>query len=260
MRRYENLKLLLIAVILAFFIFPSALAQERNEARTFTRLELSYFDGRNGRPAYVAVDGIVYDVSHSNHWKNGIHEDSHRAGVDLTAELQAAPHGREVLQNISRVGILQEDKYWIPSFLITLISRYPILRRHPHPFVVHFPMVFLFGGAIFMLLHLILPQQAPFEKMAFAMLIMGIFFTPPAIVTGLWSWWIVYSLKMLPPILYKITLAIVLLLTEMVCLLLRIGHPFERTVRGWVYCALMLFLAADGLTIGYFGGVLTYGY
>jgi hypothetical protein len=34
----------------------------------------------------------------------------------------------------------------------------------------------------------------------------------------------------------------------------------ERTVKGWVYFALMLFLAADGLAIGYFGGVITYGY
>ena len=159
-----------------------------------------------------------------------------------------------------RVGIFQRDKTWIPQLLIRLITRYPILRRHPHPFFVHFPMVFLFGGAIFMVLHLVRPQLAPFEKVAFLMLIMGILFTPPAIVSGLWTWWIAYSWRVPPQILYKIILAIALLLTEIVSLLLRIGHPFDRTARGWVYFALMLFIAIDALTIGYFGGQLTYGY
>ncbi len=62
-----------------------------------------------------------------------------------------------------------------------------------------------------------------------------------------------------PEILYKIVLATVLLLTEVVCLLLRMGHPFEKNIRGWIYFGLMLFIAADALTIGYLGGKLTYG-
>ncbi len=251
--------MLTISAIFASLITSSAYARE-TKARVFTPEELSLYNGKNGNPAYVVVDGTVYDVSAGIHWKGGTHEDIHRAGTDLTAELQSAPHGREVLRNSPRVGILQREKQWIPPFLITLITRYPILRRHPHPFLVHFPMVFLFGGAIFILLHVVRPQRAPFEKMAFAMLIMGLLFTPPAIATGLWTWWIVYSLKMVPQILYKITLSIILLLTGVACLLLRIGHPFERTTRGWTYFALMLFLAADGLTIGYFGGQLTYGF
>lgn len=31
--------------------------------KTFTTTELAEFDGRNGHPAYVAVKGVVYDVS-----------------------------------------------------------------------------------------------------------------------------------------------------------------------------------------------------
>ncbi len=255
----ETFKMLSAIAIFVSFVSSSTYALE-TKPRVFTPEELSFYNGKNGNPAYVVVDGIVYDVSASNYWKNGIHENLHQAGRDLTAEIQSAPHGRNLLRNIPRVGILQKDKQWIPPFLITLITRYPLLRRHPHPFFVHFPMVFLFGGAIFILLHLVWPHLAPFEKMAFAMLIMGILFTPPAIGTGLWGWWIVYSFRMVPQILYKIILSITLLLTEMVCLLLRIGHPFERTTRGWTYFALMLFLAADGLTIGYFGGQLTYGF
>jgi len=252
-------KILTFSLVCSILISASVFAQE-TKYRIFTPEELLYYDGSKGRPAYVVVDGIVYDVSASNYWKNGIHESLHQAGRDLTAEIQSAPHGREFLKNIPRVGILQKEKRGIPPFLISLITRYPVLRRHPHPFLVHFPMVFLFGGAIFILLHLVWPQLVPFEKMAFAMLIMGIVFTPPAIVTGLWAWWIVYSLRVPPQILYKIILAIALLLAEIASLMLRIGHPFERTARGWVYFVLMLFLAADGLTIGYFGGQLTYGF
>lgn len=255
-RHFGMLGTILVCSIL---ISAPVFAQD-GKYRIFTPEDLSYYDGSNGRPAYVVVDGIVYDVSKSEYWKGGMHESMHRAGMDLTAELLSAPHGREVLRHMPRLGIFQRDKTWIPQFLVTLITRYPILRRHPHPFFVHFPMVFLFGGALFILLHLFRPQLANFEKAAFLMLVLGIIFTPPAIVTGLWTWWIAYSLRMSPPILAKMILAIILLLTEIVSLLLRIGHPFERTVRGWVYLALMLFLAADGLTIGYFGGVITYGY
>jgi predicted heme/steroid binding protein/uncharacterized membrane protein len=251
--------ILALSVVCSIFISASVFAQE-TKYRTFTAQELSYYDGSNGRPAYVVVDGIVYDVSKSEYWKGGTHEGMHWAGRDLTVELLSAPHGREILRQMPRVGILEGDKVWIPQFLITLITRYPILRRHPHPFLVHFPMVFLFGGALFILLHLFRPQRADFEKAAFLMLVLGIIFTPLAIVTGLWTWWIVYSLRVFPPILAKMILAIILLLAEIVTLLLRIGHPFQRTVRGWVYLSLLLFLAADGLTIGYFGGVITYGY
>jgi predicted heme/steroid binding protein/uncharacterized membrane protein len=252
-------RMLFIIVACSILISASAFSQER-KYQVFTPVDLSYYDGSNGRPAYVVVNGIVYDVSKSEYWKGGAHEGMHRAGMDLTAQLLSAPHGREVLRHIPRMGIFQRDKTWIPQFLVTLITRYPILRRHPHPFLVHFPLVFLFGGALFILLHLFRPQLANFEKAAFLMLIMGVIFTPPAIVTGLWTWWIVYSLRVSPPILAKMILSIILLLAEIISLLLRIGHPFEKTVKGWVYLALMLFLAADGLTIGYFGGVITYGY
>jgi predicted heme/steroid binding protein/uncharacterized membrane protein len=251
--------MLVVFVVCSILISASAFSQE-TKYQIFTPADLLYYDGSNGRPAYVVVDGIVYDVSESEYWKGGVHQSMHRAGMDLTAELLSAPHGREALRHMPRVGLFQRDKTWIPQFVTKLITRYPILRRHPHPFFVHFPMVFLFGGAIFMLLHLVRPQLAPFEKGAFLMLIMGILFTPPAIVSGLWTWWIAYSWRVPPQILYKIILAIALLLTEIVSLWLRIGHPFERTVRGWVYFALMLFVAIDALTIGYFGGQLTYGY
>lgn len=66
--------------------------------------ELAHYDGRDGRPAYVAVSGSIYDVSNSPLWKDGHHLDSHQAGQDLTEELKAAPHVRSVIERFPVVG------------------------------------------------------------------------------------------------------------------------------------------------------------
>lgn len=60
--------------------------------KEFTAEELAQFDGRNGRPAYVAYKGIVYDVTESGMWGDGDHEGEHTAGRDLTQEHDDAPH------------------------------------------------------------------------------------------------------------------------------------------------------------------------
>jgi predicted heme/steroid binding protein len=76
--------------------------------RTFTREELQRFDGREGRPAYVAFRGKVYDVSESFLWRGGKHQVLHQAGEDLTEAMQEAPHGEELLARFPVVGELQE--------------------------------------------------------------------------------------------------------------------------------------------------------
>lgn len=49
--------------------------------QTFTKDELAKYNGQNGSSAYVAVDGVVYDMS--SVFKNGTHF-SHIAGTELT--------------------------------------------------------------------------------------------------------------------------------------------------------------------------------
>ncbi len=63
-----------------------------------TLKELAQFNGQNGAPAYVAVSGVIYDVSGSKLWENGNHEGLHQAGQDLTEALQTAPHVRSVVE------------------------------------------------------------------------------------------------------------------------------------------------------------------
>jgi len=60
--------------------------------KEFTLEELKGFDGRDGKPAYVAYEGIVYDVTESAMWGDGDHEGMHQAGADLTTEHEDAPH------------------------------------------------------------------------------------------------------------------------------------------------------------------------
>ena len=49
--------------------------------KTFTLDELSKYDGTNGQPAYIAVDGVVYDVT--SNFPNGEHHGC-KAGTDST--------------------------------------------------------------------------------------------------------------------------------------------------------------------------------
>lgn len=76
-----------------------------DETRKFTIEELSSFNGKNGKPAYVAYRGKVYDVTGSDQWTDGDHL-GHEAGQNLTDALEIAPHGEETLQKMKVVGVL----------------------------------------------------------------------------------------------------------------------------------------------------------
>ena len=70
--------------------------------------ELAKFDGKEGRPAYVALKGDVYDITPSLLWKEGEHQFLHQAGTDLTKDFEDAPHDMEVFESFVQVGTLEE--------------------------------------------------------------------------------------------------------------------------------------------------------
>ncbi|MFL0266720.1 cytochrome b5 domain-containing protein [Candidatus Clostridium radicumherbarum] len=75
--------------------------------KEFTLAELSKYDGQNGNPAYVAVDGVIYDVTNAKGWRNGQHVGGVTAGKDLSKEIEQSPHGKDVLQGLPVVGKLK---------------------------------------------------------------------------------------------------------------------------------------------------------
>lgn len=82
------------------------------QSNTFTLDELAKFDGQKGSPPYVAVDGVVYDVSDSAYWNGGKHSSCNlgaMAGRDLSELIKQAPaRMRSVLQGMPVVGSLAQ--------------------------------------------------------------------------------------------------------------------------------------------------------
>jgi predicted heme/steroid binding protein len=76
--------------------------------RQFTLEELKLNDGKNGKPAYIAFKGKVYDVSDDFLWVDGDHQGEHSAGQELTEAMQHAPHMEDVLERspMKIIGIL----------------------------------------------------------------------------------------------------------------------------------------------------------
>lgn len=74
-----------------------------------TREELAVHDGKEGRRAYVAVNGKVYDFTDSPMWRQGLHAGQHQAGSDMTEELLKAPHVRAVVERFPVVAMLEEE-------------------------------------------------------------------------------------------------------------------------------------------------------
>ena len=76
------------------------------EQKEFTLEELAQYNGSNGKPSYVAIDGIVYDLSKVPAWNGGKHFDGNTAGKDLTAQFKSC-HGMSTLKNLPKVGVLK---------------------------------------------------------------------------------------------------------------------------------------------------------
>jgi predicted heme/steroid binding protein len=84
------------------------MAMSEGTERKFTLDELKQYDGQEGRPAYIAFKGKVYDVTESFLWIDGDHQGQHAAGKDLTSEISLAPHGEETLERVKIVGVLAQ--------------------------------------------------------------------------------------------------------------------------------------------------------
>lgn len=236
--------------------------QSEVRMQEFERESLARYNGRDGKPAYVACQGKVYDVSASRMWKAGAHMKRHAAGQDLSRDILAAPHGVEKLESMPQVGIFKEAAFQeqaLPPFLEAFLKRYPFFRRHPHPSLVHFPIAFLVAPAVFNCLFLI-TGLVGFETTAFYCLGAGILCAVPAIFTGYFTWWINYQARPMRPVHIKIGLSWLLFLIAIPAFMVRLIHPglrYDTEVRYVGYLLATFMLAAMVGAIGWYGGGLT---
>jgi len=231
--------------------------------KEFTPEEIARCNGKDGKPAYVVHRGRVIDVTQSKLWKGGLHMNRHNAGGDLSADIQAAPHAPDVLDRYPQVGVLSEQQSaerQMPQLLALLLKKFPMLKRHPHPMTVHFPIVFGLSVVAFNLLYLATGIKS-FEITALHCLGGGILFAPVAIVTGLFTWWLNYFAKPSRPVNIKIRLAPVLWVIAMIIFIWRIANPDILHAAGpshMIYLALILSLVPIVTIIGWFGATMTF--
>lgn len=221
-------------------------------------------DGKEGRPAYIAHEGRVFDVSKSRLWPRGTHMGRHRAGSDLSADIAAAPHGPEVLERYPWVGVLSGEVapgLRLPSPLERLLARYPFFRRHPHPASVHFPIVFTLSAGFFSVLYAVTGGDS-FDRTAFYCLTGALLFTPLAMVTGLLTWWANYMARPMRPVTVKkyVSLAgFVVMACLFVWRLLAPGAAGGLSTPSEIlYLALVVALSPAMLVVSYYGGTLTF--
>ena len=231
--------------------------------KEFDADELAKFNGENGNPTYIAYDGKVYDVSQSKLWRKGQHMNRHRSGNDLTSDIQAAPHESDVLQRYPQVGTLKTvavAEPAIPQPIAWLITRFPFLRRHPHPMTVHFPIVFVLSTAFFNILYLVTGVKS-FELTAQHCLAGGILFTAVGISTGVYTWWLNYMAKPLKAVKIKLPLTVLMFVTEIVIFVWRTRTPeILDSIHGGsiVYFLLVLSLIPMITVTGWYGASMTF--
>lgn len=111
----------LASLALALLIIAGALIWKNNQepevqivtstTRQIRKGELSAANGKFGKECLVAVEGTVYKIEGSELWKNGEHTSSESqayCGADMTEILKKSPHGKTKLQQLEKIGTLEQ--------------------------------------------------------------------------------------------------------------------------------------------------------
>lgn len=223
--------------------------------KQITEEELKRSDGQEGRPAYIAFHGKVYDASGSELWSGGLHQFRHQAGKDLTSDFSMAPHDESVFQRLSLVGkLVAAERKQTPALLALYLD------LHPHPVSVHFPIALTLASAAFLILHLV-TGIASLVDAAYYALLGAMAVAPVTMLTGAVSWWYNYRHKLEPVFKGKAGLSAVLAVTGAVTAVLWALNRealLERETVGWIYLALVLVMSGLVLTLGKLGGTLVF--
>jgi len=226
----------------------------------FSEKELREYDGQEGKPAYIAYKGRVYDVTASKFWQNGSHFKKHLAGCDLTVEMADAPHSDEVFANFPCVGEFavisntadetQKERYrrWYSAY-------------HPHPIIIHFPIALHYFSAGADILFLANPS-AEYESAVFLSFLIATVMGLVALITGVFSWWINYDLVKSKPFMIKLygaSFTLIIGLVPIIQMVMNSNIPFEKGIDGFIYHSIIFVTVISITVVGYYGGKITWG-
>ncbi|MBI5501947.1 MAG: response regulator [Deltaproteobacteria bacterium] len=231
-----------------------AVARKTGVRREITAEELAKADGKEGRPAWFAFQGLVYDVTGSRMWKEGIHARKHNAGQDLSRMLAGAPHGEEVLARFPIVGTQVRER--------TLAERTvaAVERLHLHPISVHFPMACSVLAALSAVACLA-SGDPTFETMSWYLLVTALATTAPAIATGIFAWLVTYKGRLTPLLRAKLVASGVFTTLLGACFAWRLASPgvlLAGSAAGYAYLVLLLSLVPSALVVGRLGGKIVF--
>ncbi len=230
-----------------------AIARKLGGDKQFTIAELSQFDGKEGRSAYIAYNGKVYDATRSQPWAEGKHMGVHVAGTDLTDVLAKAPHGEDKLASLPILGTLVKEE--------TLGQQ--LLRRidnlHPHATLVHLSIAYALV-APFAFLGWIINGEAIFDQITIYLLVLGLITVPLSFLTGVTSWILRYETKAARTFNLKIGFGILLFFTILGTFLWRITGPDTVLSQpgSYFFLASLFFQLAMAVTSDWVGKKIVY--
>jgi uncharacterized membrane protein len=148
----------------------------------------------------------------------------------------------------------------LPPLLAEALRRFPFLRRHPHPALAHFAIVFMLATTFFTVLYLVTGNRS-FDDTAFYCLAGGVLTLPLAIATGLFTFWLNFSGQEDRNIRLEKKLSYLLLILATGSLVWRWLNPqVLDKLKGANLLYLLIILALTPLVTvtSYFGGMLTF--
>jgi len=148
----------------------------------------------------------------------------------------------------------------VPDLLLAVFRKIPMLRRHPHPMTVHFPIAFVMLFTALNILYLVTGNES-LETSAFHVLVAVLVATPVAMLTGPYNWWLNYASKWSKIIAVKVFGSLILITLVLVIFWWRVTTPEIMLQASGVrvfYLVLTLILPLVVTVLGWFGAKMTF--